>query len=174
MTHISDEKVRAATGRDWAQWLAWLDARGAKNMNHKEIVALLKPEDISPWYRQTIAVTYEQKRQGRKLGEMVDGFEISASKTIMAQVPIVEAAFLSNKYGPEGTLEISTHHEGKTIRGAWSGSAGGRIGVYLYGLENGKSRITLNHIKLNNTDDGAAMKAAWRDGLSKMKSDLEA
>ncbi len=174
MTSISNEKVLAATGRDWEEWLAWLDTRGAKTMNHKEIVALLRPEDISPWYRQTITVTYEQKRQGRRLNETVEGFEISASKTILAPLSIVEAAFLSNEYGPKGTLEISTHHKGKTIRGAWSGKTGGRIGVYLYDLENGKSRITLNHTKLKNADDGASMKTAWRDGLAKMKAKLEA
>ncbi len=174
MTEISDEKVLAATGRDWAAWLKWLDAKGAKTMAHKEIVTLLKPEEMSPWYRQTITVTYEQKRQGRQSHETVDGFEISASKTIAAPPHTVEAAFLTHKYGPAGILDISTHHKGKTIRGAWSGKMGGRLNVYLYDLENGKCRITLNHVKLSNASDGAAVKTAWRDGLSKMKSDLEA
>ena len=34
---IGDEAVRAKTGRDWAEWLAVLDAAGAAKMTHKEI-----------------------------------------------------------------------------------------------------------------------------------------
>lgn len=38
---ISDEAVRAKTGRIWKQWFSILDAAGAAKMAHRDIARLL-------------------------------------------------------------------------------------------------------------------------------------
>ncbi len=41
---LSSESVREATGRGWQEWLEALDAAGAADWKHKEIVAYLERE----------------------------------------------------------------------------------------------------------------------------------
>ncbi len=82
---IANESVREATGRAWDEWLAALDAAGAADLGHKEIVAHLEREhpDVSAWWRQSITVAYEQARGKRVLGETADaGFQLGVQRTV--------------------------------------------------------------------------------------------
>ena len=38
---VSSKAVAAATGRDWDEWVEFLDRHGAQQLNHKDIVALI-------------------------------------------------------------------------------------------------------------------------------------
>ncbi len=78
---IGDEAVIAATGQRWEAWFDQLDQAGARELDHKGIVALLGNfEGVSPWWQQMVTVTYEQARGLRQKHEMADGYEISRSK----------------------------------------------------------------------------------------------
>ena len=44
LDRISSDSLHEATGRGWDEWLETLDAAGAADWNHKEIVAYLKRE----------------------------------------------------------------------------------------------------------------------------------
>ncbi len=82
---VSDEKVHEATGRGWAEWEAALDALGAADLSHKEIVALVgeKCGVESSWWRQQVTVTYEQRKGKRVLGETAGtGFQVGVRRTI--------------------------------------------------------------------------------------------
>src|SRR5262245_23611484 len=82
-TGISSEAVKAKTGKTWAEWIALLDKAGAKTMSHKEIVAVLNDKyKVGGWWQQMVTVGYEQARHGRKKGQMADGYQISANKTV--------------------------------------------------------------------------------------------
>jgi hypothetical protein len=60
---MSDEAVKSKTGKDWAEWFSVLDAAGAQDMSHKEIVAyLVEHYQVGPWWQQMVTVTYEQAR----------------------------------------------------------------------------------------------------------------
>ena len=72
----SDESVRTATGRAWREWFDTLDGSGAREGDHKEIVAHLQRRHLQrrhhkadAWWRQTIAVEYERAVGGRVVGE---------------------------------------------------------------------------------------------------------
>jgi hypothetical protein len=57
---ISPKSVCKATGRGWEEWLEALDAAGAADWDHKEIVAYLereRPEVTSRWWQQSIAAS---------------------------------------------------------------------------------------------------------------------
>lgn len=85
---ISSQSVREATGRGWEEWLEALDAAGAADWDHKEIVAHLEREhsDVtSAWWRQSITVGYEQARGKRVVGETADaGFQVGVQRSIDA------------------------------------------------------------------------------------------
>jgi hypothetical protein len=87
---ISSEALRDATGRDWDDWLETLDAAGAADWTHKEIVAYLgreHAEDTSSRWRQSITVGYDQARGLRVVGETADtGFQVEVQRTVAATV----------------------------------------------------------------------------------------
>ena len=85
---LSPESVREATGRDWQEWLQALDAAGAADWDHRQIVAHLErehPEVGSSWWRQSITVGYEQARGKRIVGETADaGFQVGVRRSVEA------------------------------------------------------------------------------------------
>src|SRR3712207_9511305 len=92
---IANESVREATGRAWDEWLVALDAAGAADLGHKEIVAHLEREhpDVSAWWRQSITVAYEQARGKRVLGETADaGFQVGVQRTVALSPQIGRAS----------------------------------------------------------------------------------
>ncbi len=69
---VGDEAVKERTGKSWRQWYTILDRAGARELDHKGIVAYLVRkygESISPWWQQQITVAYEQARGFRKVHE---------------------------------------------------------------------------------------------------------
>ncbi|HEX5724962.1 MAG TPA: SRPBCC domain-containing protein [Longimicrobiaceae bacterium] len=81
---ISDEKVRAATGRTWDEWEALLDSRGAADLPHQGIVALLEDGLIaSGWWVQMVAVGYARRKGTRVLGQTSSGdFQVGVRRTL--------------------------------------------------------------------------------------------
>jgi uncharacterized protein YndB with AHSA1/START domain len=67
-----------------------LDAEGAGELDHKQIVAHLErehPEVDSGWWRQTLTVGYEQARGKRVVGETADaGFQVGVQRSVAATV----------------------------------------------------------------------------------------
>ena len=85
LERISADALREATGRDWDEWLEALDAAGAEDLSHKEIVSHLDREhgdETNSWWRQSIAVGYEQAR-GENAGARPDpdvGFQVGVQR----------------------------------------------------------------------------------------------
>jgi uncharacterized protein YdhG (YjbR/CyaY superfamily) len=81
--HVTDSAVKEATGRDWKGWTRALDAAGAGELNHKQLVAHLAREVESTWWQQSIAVAYEQARGKRVVGETAaTGFQVGVVRTL--------------------------------------------------------------------------------------------
>jgi uncharacterized protein YndB with AHSA1/START domain len=85
---ISSDSVHEATGRGWDEWLEALDAAGAADLDHKEIVAYLEREhgDVTTgWWRQSLTIGYEQARGKRIVGETADtGFQVGVQRSVGA------------------------------------------------------------------------------------------
>lgn len=79
--------ITKATNRPWDDWVAALDAAGAREMNHGDIAkqALkLMPEPVEQkgWWAQGAAIAYEQHTGLRIPGQSSDGdFRTSTTKT---------------------------------------------------------------------------------------------
>ncbi|HEX6040955.1 SRPBCC domain-containing protein [Longimicrobium sp.] len=81
---VSDEALVNATGRSWEEWAAVLDARGAAELPHGKIVALLADGLIeSSWWRQTVTVGYARRKGARAVGETAaTGFQVGVRRTL--------------------------------------------------------------------------------------------
>ncbi|WP_224372664.1 SRPBCC domain-containing protein [Hyalangium versicolor] len=85
---VTDSAVKDATGRDWKGWMRTLDAAGAAELNHKQLVALVAREVESGWWQQSIAVAYEQARGKRVVGETATtGFQVGVVRTLAMSAP---------------------------------------------------------------------------------------
>ena len=171
---MSDEAVEAKTGKSWARWFKHLDAAGAKKMTHQEIVAHLRDKhDVRSWWQQMVAVTYEQARGLREVGEKPGGFEVSISRTIAAPVSKAFKAWTDEKtrkkWLPEDfTVRKSTAN--KTLRINWPDGTDLVVAFYPKGE---KSQVVTQHAKLKDARAGTRMKKFWGEALDRLKQILE-
>ena len=178
---MSDEAVKAKTGKDWTAWFKILDQAGAKNMGHQEIVAVLSDKHgVGPWWQQMVTVTYEQARGLRAKHEKPAGYEISVSRTIAAPVNKVYKAWQEEKarakWLPEpGTTKlpivIRTATANKSMRITWPDETS--ISVNFYAKGAAKSQVVVQHSKLPNAKSAARMKAFWFGVLDRLKQQVE-
>ena len=79
------EAVQTATGRDWDDWFTELDAAGAAELSHKQIVAHLERQhpELTSWWRQSLTVGYERARGKRAVGQVADAtFQIGVQRSV--------------------------------------------------------------------------------------------
>ena len=64
---ISDEAVKAKTGKVWGEWFTILDTWGAKKKGHTQRAKHLREHyGLSPWWAQAVTIRYEWERGLRK------------------------------------------------------------------------------------------------------------
>ena len=174
---VTEERVVAATGRGWDEWLTLLDGWGAASQSHTEIARRLREEmGVDGWYAQSVTVGYERARGLRAPGERPDGFAVSASRTIAVPVERLFAAFedevLRGSWLPEGSLRTRTATRPRTARYDWEDGTT-RVIVGFEAAGDGRSRVALSHERLPDADAAAEMKAWWRERLTALKARLE-
>ena len=174
---MSDEAVKAKTGKTWKQWFAILDKAGAKKMNHQEIARYLNTEQgVGPWWQQMVTVTYEQARGLRKPHERPDGYQISVSRT--ANVPIAKLyqAFANNKarnaWLAEDGLTVRKAATNKSMRVTWN-DVKTSLEINFYPKGDDKSQVVVQHSKLPNAKASATMKTYWTRALDRLRASLE-
>jgi hypothetical protein len=172
-TAISDDKVKAATGRAWMGWFVILNRANANARPHKEVAALLQEKyGVAPWWAQMITVEYERARGGRKLNEREGGtFSVNVTKVMPVALPaLFEAATdpkTRAKWFPKGAFEESSKTENKYWRGKWKT---GRIEFGFYAKGEGKAQITLEVSKLASADAVEKERAAWKAAVAKLET----
>lgn len=192
----SDERVHAATGRRWAEWFALLDERGATELDHKSIVAIVREAGCANgWWQQTVTVGYEKARGLRSVvGETADaGFQVGVRRTV--DVPAVVAwEYLVHGPGRErwlgatGTLpqekgesyqleggtsgEIRSVRPGRRLRLTVQRSSEAAATTLQLTIQpkDDRSVVALHHERLPDEEARAAMKTHWTsvlDGLQR-------
>lgn len=174
---MSDEAVKAKTGKTWKQWFAILDRAGGKNMSHQGIVKCLASEnDVGPWWQQMIAVTYEQQSGRRKAHQRPDGFQISVSRTLNVPVGSVYQQFANARrradWLEENDLAVRTATPNKSMRVTWKD---GKTSLEIAFVPKGtnKSQVVVQHSKLPDAKSAAKMKTYWRTKLDRLQAALE-
>lgn len=171
----SDNAVEKATGRSWVEWLARLDARGAANLTHPEIVTVVQSEGgASAWWCQTVAVGYERARGFRKVHETSEGYKVSRSKTVNVPVEQLFAYWVDDELRARWLpheLVVTGATEPKSVRAQWPDKT--RLRVDLSSLQPGKSRAVVEHRDLGDSADAERRKTFWSEALSRLKAIAE-
>jgi hypothetical protein len=166
-----DANVKDKTGKGWRQWLRILDAWGAKERTHGEIVRhLIDDHGVPGWWAQTITVGYERARGLRAKHQTLAGtFQVSVSKTFPVAVGRLFSAFARpqqrSRWLERGTLRIRTQQRDRSIRFDFQDGAS-RVVAYFDPKDRSKTTVTIQHEKLPDAVAVEDMRALWKERLS--------
>ena len=175
-SRVSDEAVKAKTGKNWQQWFRLLDREGGRDLDHKGIVAIASRHATGPWWAQMVTVCYEQERGKRVAHQKTSGFEISRTKTITAPAKDVFAAFEDKKQrarwlGKDAGYAIRKATPHKSLRITWiDGKTSLEVGLYPKGT---KTQVAAQHSKLSDAKQAECMKSYWSEALGRLQALLE-
>lgn len=173
---MSDEAVKAKTGKQWDQWFAILDKAGAKEMSHKDIVKFLNSKhDVGPWWQQMVTVTYEQARGLRAAHEKPTGYQISVSRTVSVPLTTLYKAVANEKgrsrWLTEDGLEVRKATPNKSMRLTWKDGKSS-LEILFLAKDDSKSQIVVQHSKLSDAKAAAKMKVFWGQALDRLRGGL--
>ena len=176
---ISDESVRAKTGRGWDEWFDELDQAGASAWKHSQIAKhILEGYGITHWWAQTVAVAFENARGLRDKHEMPDGYQIQRQKRIDAPVERAWRAWadeeLRVKWLPEATAARvrSCRDDKRMIRLDWPDGTRILAGAKAHGDD--KCETGVQQSKLPDASAAQEAKKFWSAKLTQLKTMLEA
>jgi len=174
---VSRDAVMKKTGKDWAEWVAVIDKAGAKTMDHKEIVAIVREKHgVGSWWQQMVTVGYEQARGKREVHQTSSGYQVSVSKTV--NVPLKELFHAREddraraKWLPGSPFVVRKTTAIKSLRASWKDGRSG-VDVYFYSKGEHKSQVSLQHNRLSGSDEVTRMRSLWRKSLDDLKKMLE-
>ncbi|MGG7665069.1 hypothetical protein [Dyadobacter sp. BHUBP1] len=193
LARLSSHTLKEKTGRNWPEWIEWLDNLKSDGRAHQDIVALLEDHVENAWYRQKIALGYREAIGQRQLGELLSGYEVGVSRTFPLPVQkawelIASEQGLSTWLGPlvDGRVGMGESFKtqdgivgtvtvlapGSHFRVAWKPEYwryNSTLQVRVVGSKSksaGKSVISFHHEKLPRAADRDAMKRHWQEKLS--------
>jgi hypothetical protein len=175
---LPERSIRERTGRGWEAWLDLLDAWGAAERSHRDIARWVGDEHgVDGWSAQAITVTYERVRGLRAVGENVDGFRVSVSKTVGVGVEALFAAVVDDaqraRWLPGGELRVRTASAPKSARFDWADGTT-RVNMGFIAKDDDKSTVGLSHERLADAAEAEQMRAFWRERMATLKALLEA
>lgn len=173
---MSDAAVKSKTGKTWAEWFVMIDKAGGKKLDHKALVGLLdKRHRVGPWWRQMVAVSYEQARGLRKPHEKPEGFEIAKSKTFAAPIADVYEAWndkdIRRLWLKDAGFDIRKATPDKSLRFTWVDGETQVVADFLSRDKN-KTQIAVQHSKLPSAKAAATMKTYWGAQLERLHAHL--
>jgi uncharacterized protein YndB with AHSA1/START domain len=174
---MSDDAVKAKTGKTWTEWFAIINKAGGKKMTHQEIVKFLNSEHgVGPWWQQMVTVTYEQQTGRRVEHQKPDGYEISISRTMKAPVSKLYAAFGNEKaratWLPEEGLTERTAVKNKSLRMKWNDQKT-VLAISFFAKGEDKTQVVVQHSKLPNSTSATKMKKYWGEALDRLRTVVE-
>ncbi|HKR60732.1 MAG TPA: DUF4287 domain-containing protein [Pyrinomonadaceae bacterium] len=174
---MSDEAVKAKTGKTWKEWFAILTRAGASKMSHQEIVMLLSSKyEVGPWWQQMVTVEFERQSGQRQVHQRPDGYQISVSRTLSVPLRSAYQSFATEKqrsrWLDEKGLAVRTASPNKSMRLTWKdGKTSLEVAFVAKSPE--KSQVVVTHSKLPDAKAAAKMKIYWRGKLSRLQAALE-
>ncbi len=174
---MSDEAVKAKTGKTWKEWFAILDKAGARKFSHQEMVKYLNTKQgVGPWWQQMVTVTYEQARGLRAVHQKPKGFEISVSRTIHVPIGRLYHAFANDKarnaWLAEDGLAVRKATANKSMRVTWN-DVTTSLEINFVAKADDKSQVVVQHSKLPNAKAATTMKTYWGKALDRLRTSLE-
>jgi hypothetical protein len=166
---MSDETIKAKTGCTWERWVYALDRRGAEQMSHGEVAALINEKDkVDGWWSQMVTVGYERIKGLRARGQRLDGtYEASKSRTFNVPVTkLFEAwadAGVRSRWLNGESVKVRTAASPKSMR--LDSTDGGIVAVWFTPKGKSKSSVALAHTKLPDRATADRLKQYWSERL---------
>jgi hypothetical protein len=172
---VSDDAVKAKTGRKWDEWFKLLDDAGARMMDHREISRYVGREfELTRWWARTVCVGYEQDRGIRHKRQRGTTYSMDRAKTVGAPLGEVWAAWQDqatrDRWLPEMPFEVRKTTVNKVIHLNWPG--GTRVRA-AFSEKNGRTKMVVRHAKLESNADATRMYNYWSEALTHLKAIVE-
>ncbi len=170
---MSDDAVRAKTGRTWGEWVEVLDAVRAAAKPHKEIAEHVhEAHGVPGWWAQTVTVGYERIKGLREIGQRRSGsYEANKSKTLPVPLADLYRAFADKstrkRWLPGAKLTVRKATAEKSMRITWE-EDGSSVEVYFYAKGEAKSQVALQHRKLPSKAEAEKKKKFWGERLAEL------
>jgi hypothetical protein len=166
---MSDDAIKAKTGRTWVRWVGALDHVGADKLAHRDIAALVSQQlEIGAWWAQAVTVGYERIKGLRARGQRRDGsYEANKSRTYNVPVATLFAAWANTRTrrrwldGGIGRVRTSTRERSMRL----DGRDGTIVSVGFTAKGPGKSAVAVEHSKLRDAESARAVKQYWSERL---------
>jgi uncharacterized protein YndB with AHSA1/START domain len=169
---MADEKVQAATGRNWTEWVAVLDAFDGLSKPHIELARYVSSLGVRDWWSQTVVVGYERIRGLRAIGQRRSGtWEASRSRTFAVPLATLFEAVAEEQRratwltGVTITRAASTKNRSVRIRL----DDGSDIDFRFTPKGAAKTTLALGHRKLPSKEAAEAMKRFWSARLDALE-----
>jgi uncharacterized protein YndB with AHSA1/START domain len=174
---VPDESMIQRTGRSHLEWFVLLDDWGATGHTHTEIARWLSTAHGVPgWWTQSVTVSYERARGMRARHQMANGYSVSATRSVGAEVDRVLTAFtepaLRESWLPAAPLSQRPTRAARTARFDWHDPVS-RLVVTVTPRDGGKVAVTVTHEQIKEAGDAARLKAGWRGWLDDLRAFVE-
>jgi len=178
---LSDERITAATGRGWNDWVSLIDAGPGRSAGHTAIATWLRDEhDVDGWWAQSVTVGYERITGIRLPGQMPDGtFSISRSRTMPGDVPNTRMAFLDDASRaallPELASTLRSRPDAKELRfSAVKKASGQDVGRFLVAINPAAAgvQLVITHEKLPSYEAAEQWKDFWGSWIAGLEAPL--
>jgi uncharacterized protein YndB with AHSA1/START domain len=192
---LTDDSCKEATGKTLSEWIAAIEARPELKGKRRDTVnEWLYPEmGKSIWWATTTYVEFERRNGIVQKDGKIEGYNICVTKSIVATVPEVFAAWTqgtpswigdSASLADDKSFEDANGNkatalrirENKDLRYRWQ-TAGSpdetQVEVTIADKGGGKTLITLMHNRIQTREESDGLRRAWGDAFNALKMQLE-
>jgi len=167
---ISHEAIERATGKSWPTWLAYFKAIDAANLPHKEIARQVYESGVPGWWSQMLTVAYEQYIGRRVPGQDCDGeYAVSVNKTVPGKLDDAFNAWIRLMSKRHDFSDIAIGRNPETSQTEkwryWRCGLvdGTRINVNFNQKAEGKVSLSVQHEKLESSEQVEHWRSYWKD-----------
>ncbi|MGV8911719.1 MAG: hypothetical protein ACOH14_03805 [Rhodoglobus sp.] len=165
---LTDEAIRAGTGKGWEEWCALIDQFPGRADGHAAIAKHVRDDlGAGDWWSQGVTVGYERITGLRLPHQMPDGtFTANKSSTVAIEAEELRHLLLDDgdraELFPTVATELKSKRTAKAIRiGMGTGSAI----IRLEERSGGRTQIAIQHSQLPTFDDVEEWKFYWGEWL---------
>ncbi len=173
---MSDEKMKARTGRGHNEWADIIEAWEGDSTDHTAIARYLHAEfeELDAWWSQAVTVSYERIVGLRLPYQRSDGlFACSKTRTVTADTEVLRKMLLSADHRadlfPDEPTELRSKPDTKVLRIAIGPDKAAAM-FTIADAGDGLAKVTVQHEKLPTYESVEWWKFYWSEWLEAINS----